>query len=186
MAENSAQILVLAAGDVYLAPTATAAPTNATTALNAAFVKYGYIDDSGPSFTPGLETSVITGWQSPYPLRTLVTARTLELAFNLLQMTEDAIKLAMGGGTWSGSSGARAFDPPAASDIDQRSVVIEGLDGAKVVRLYVPIAQVSSVGSITFTKSGASSVPITMSSIVTSSSQKIAQFFRSDTDGALT
>lgn len=178
MAEDSAQILVLAAGDVYVAPYGATAPTGATAALSNEFKKLGYIDDAGPSFTPSTTSSNITGWQSPYPLSVRITGRVLDMAFTLMQLTEESLALAFGGGTWTGTpGGTRTWDPPAASANDQRAVVIEAQDGAKSIRVYVPLAQVSSVGAITFTKDQPASVPITMSAVVQSSSQKIAQVF---------
>lgn len=165
MAQNTTQVKILSSGDVYVAPIGSTAPTNATTALTAAWKKLGYLSTDGPGITPGLDTFEISGWQSAYPLRRGVTGRSLEVSFTMEQLYSESVKLAFGGGTISGTSPDYTYTPPAPSDTDDRAVVIEGIDGTTQIRLYIPAAAVTTVGQVQFQRGAAAAVPITMAAI---------------------
>ena len=55
MPNNANNIVVAGSGKVYIAVTTTVAPTNYTTALNAAFLagELGFISDEGATFAEG-------------------------------------------------------------------------------------------------------------------------------------
>ena len=61
-----------ASGGVYSAPTGTALPTDATTALNAAFTSLGYCSDDGLTNSIELENAEIKAWGGD----TVLTVRT--------------------------------------------------------------------------------------------------------------
>lgn len=161
MPQSAAQVRILPAGDVSIGPTTATAPTDAETPLDADFLKYGYIDEAGPGFTPGLTTFNIPAWQGIFPVVIGVSERSEEINFTLLQMTEEALSLAHGGGTWSGASGSRSYSAPTDLVLDPRSMVLDATDGTDSIRFYWPRVQITSVGRISFTKTGAATLPLT-------------------------
>ena len=166
MAIDTDEVVVGADGAVYVAPVGTAGPTDIATALNASFVDLGYVSEDGVEMTPGVEMNPIPAWQSFYPIRHVVTGRSLELGFSLLQWNEDSIKLAFGGGTVTPTAGPPAYytyTPPAPEDVDYRALVIEWEDGTKDYRLHIPRALVTDVGSITLQRSDPAGLDLTFS-----------------------
>lgn len=170
MARNPDQIVVGASGDVYVAPTATAAPTDPITTLPGAWIKLGLITENGIEQTPSTESNDIMAWQSFYPVRSVVTSRGFTIGFGLLQWSRTTFPFAMGGGTVTtvpedaGPPVVPAFHkyvPPAPQNRDERSMVVEWQDGTKNYRLVIPRGEVSDLGTSNLVKSDASALPVT-------------------------
>lgn len=168
---------VVVAGDasVYVAPVGTTGPTDIATALNAAFIDLGFTSEDGIEMTPGVEINEIRAHQALYPVRRVVTGRTLELGFTLLQWNETSVKLAFGGGTVTTTPGPPIYytytPPDADDDPDYRALVLEWADGTKDYRLHVPRALVSDVSSITLARADAAGLPLTFSVVATDGAQ---------------
>lgn len=163
MAIDTSEIRVGVSGSVYVAPTGTTAPTDATTALDAAFVDLGAINEDGLGLAPSRSIEKVRAWQSSKAVRTIITEDELSLSFALQQWNEDSIALAFGGGTFSVANVTEAkFVPPAAGTVDERSFVFEWVDGSLTSRLYVPKGMVTDVGEITVGKSGAIELALTV------------------------
>ena len=92
MGNNSAWVVVAGNGIAYAAPVGTAAPTNATSSPNAAFELLGYISDDGATFTEGKEITDINAWQSFYPIRKIITSRSVEVTFALREFNRRAVQ----------------------------------------------------------------------------------------------
>lgn len=167
MATDVDQVVVAANGNVYVAPLGTAGPTDIATALNAAFIDLGYLSEDGISeITPGMDTTEIRAWQAFYPIRRVVTGRSLDIGFTLLEWSDISIKLAFGGGTVATTAGPPAYytyTPPAPEDIDYRAMVIQWEDGTKDYRLHLPRVLVSDVGGISLRRSDPAGIPLTFS-----------------------
>lgn len=165
MALDADEIVVGASGAVYVAAVGTAGPTDTATALAASWQHLGYTSEDGVEIAPGMDMSEINGWQSFYALRRVVTSRSLEIGFELLQWNEHSIKLAFGGGTVT-SSGVSpdivyTYNPPAPSVIDYRAMVVEWADGTKKYRLHVPKSMVTDTGAMNVTRSDAAGIDLT-------------------------
>ena len=178
---NAAYVVVGANGDVYAAPTGTAAPTTSTSALNAAFLKLGFVSEDGATFTEGKEITDINAWQSFYPVRRLVTARTVEVAFVLREFSQRNIEFALGGTvTPSDPPGPWTYTPPTPDTLQQKSLVLDWADGAKHYRLYIPVGIVSEDVETVLTRTAAADLPVTFSAIDPGGGTNIYTLFTDD------
>jgi hypothetical protein len=158
MAETSSEINIAGTGHVYVAPVATAAPADTSTAFSGTWKELGYTNESGVVFHIGVTHVDIKAWQSFYPVRRLITERDATLKFTLLQMNTVNLKLAFGGGTVS-----TGFSPALEGTVDTRALAVEWTDGAVINRIIVPQGQVTDTDDINLTKAGATDLGITFS-----------------------
>lgn len=138
MALDSTQTVIGTSGHLYLAPIGTTAPTDATTALAAAWKELGYTDENGVAITPTEAHQDFKAWQSFYVIRRQITDRGLTIATALRQWNGPNFQLLFGGGTFTGTPGAFKFVPPDPSVVDQHALVIDVLDGTATYRWYFP------------------------------------------------
>lgn len=85
MAIDATEVVLAPFGNIYVAPVGTTLPTDSTTALNAAFVSLGYIDEDGVQITPEVDLTDIMMWQSALPVKTTLDTISLEIQFNMGQ-----------------------------------------------------------------------------------------------------
>lgn len=140
-APSSDQILVGASGTVYIgAYAAVTAPTAWDSALDVDLVQVGYISEDGVTLRDSKDVTEIRAWQSPYPVRRVVTSRVFEVSFAMEQWNWQSLPFALGGGTLSEpTAGKYKYIPPDADDLDEKSMVVDWADGAtKTYRLYMP------------------------------------------------
>lgn len=161
MAIDSDQILVAGGGKVLLAPVGSTAPTDTTTAWDGAFKDLGYTTEDGVVLSPNLSVTDIEAWQSFEPVRRIVTGRGMTISFTLLQMTREALLMAFNGGSFTGTTTV-TYTPGSAGSIYERMLGVEAVDGDKIVRLVIPRVEISDVGDIAFTKTGATEIPLTL------------------------
>lgn len=160
MSVDANEVVVGANGAVYVAPAGTAVPTTPTVALNAAFVEVGYVSEEGITFTGGAEQEDILAWQSFYPIRKIITARTAGMEFVMKQWNESTVKLAFGGGTIDRNGAVTTYVPPSPSELDVRALVVEWQDGANDYRLVIPRGQVSGEVSTQLVRNSAADLPV--------------------------
>lgn len=159
MALNADELFIPGGGSVLIGDVGATAPDDTTTAWGDDWTDLGYTSENGVTITPGMDITDVTAWQSRYPVRRIVTAETMEIAFELLQWNEDTISLAFGGGTWSGG----VYTPPAAGTLSEYALGIEGVDGDNIERWIITRAIVTNVGGIQLQRVGPAMLPITMS-----------------------
>jgi len=138
MAEDSTQVRIGTNGHIYVAPVGTTAPTDSSSALNAAFREVGYTDENGVAISPTESHVDFKGWQSFYLIRRQITDRGLTFTTALRQWNGPNFQLMFGGGTWTGTPGASKFVPPDPSVVPTKALVIDVLDGGATWRWYVP------------------------------------------------
>ena len=171
---DSDEVVVGGDGGVYVAAVGTTGPTDIETALDAGFTHLGYTTDDGLSLSPGMDITEIPAWQSFYPVRRIVTARSFDMGFTLLQWNQESIKLAFGGGSFATTAGPPAYytyTPPEPEDLDYRALVIEWEDGTKNFRLHVPKALVTDVGDLGINRTDAAGLDLTFSLVATDGTQ---------------
>lgn len=139
MALDPDQLVVTGSGRIYTGtPGVSTTPANISTAIDTAgvdgWVELGYTSESGVSFSFGRETKEIKGWQSRQTLREVVTGTPSSFKCELLQINHATLRLALGGGSVSGSSPNFAYNPPPANYRDERSFIVEGYDGVYTYR----------------------------------------------------
>lgn len=163
MAIDTTEIRIGASGSVYVAPTGTAAPVEPDDTLNVAFVDLGAITEDGLVLAPSRSIEKIRAWQSGKAVRTVVTEDELSIQFGLMQWNEETIALALGGGTFSATTGtATKYVPPAAGTVDERSFVFEWVDDDITSRIYVPRGMVTEIEEITVGKGEALVLALTV------------------------
>ena len=141
-------------GAILRAPLGTALPTDATTALTAAFVGGGYVSSDGVTITPELSTTGINDW-SGAEVRKLLESFTGTVKFQLIQFDGDGAKLIFG-------EQAVTITPATTTKGTQVSIAIGGKlpdpgswvfkmkDGLALIRVVLPNAQPTSWDELTF------------------------------------
>jgi hypothetical protein len=148
VAYDSANVRVLRAGTLYRAPVGTAAPTNATTALNAAFVDLGGIGEDGLTEERERDSEQIR-YDNGDLAREVVTESALTLNATLIETTRAGLEAYYGAtGTVTGDELAIDIDP--ASTGGRFAWVYNAVDGAVIRRTYIPSGEVTEVGELTF------------------------------------
>lgn len=143
---DSANVDVAVTGGVAFAPTATAAPIDATTALAVDWLQVGYISDDGVVETRERSTSNIVAWQNADVVRTVTTESSISVQFTAIETNPNSIQLYYGSAVDTADG---SVDIVPADSGGRRSIVVDYVDGDKFVRLYLPEAEVTEVGDLT-------------------------------------
>lgn len=143
MAVNADAVRVAGTGEVYYAPTGTAAPTDASTALAATWKGLGYTNTDGVAFTFSRNTTDIDAWQGS-KLRVVTDSEPATVEFTLMETKTDVLLLAFGGGMVASNGSASVYTPPAAGTNTERAMVVDFTDGTKKYRYYLPKVQIES------------------------------------------
>lgn len=161
MALDATQARAGVTGNVYAAPVGTTLPVDHA-ALPAAWVELGYTR-TGPSMKPDTSTQDIEVWQSVWPVRQLVTGRSMTSEIDLMQDNAYNLKLAFGGGTvvaGAAASGVTIYSAPIAVAVTERAMVWEIVDGGVKARWAFSRMAVSLSGDIAFAKDDVTSYPL--------------------------
>lgn len=172
MALNKGAVLVGTAdqqttGAIAKAPIGTALPTDATTALDAAFVSGGYVSENGLSLTPEYSTVDIREWNGGL-VRRLKQSFDGTLTWEMLQTDAESMKTAFGDGnvtvTAADTTHGNRMAIQLGKDLPERaSWAFNMKDGSNRVRIVVPDGQITTVGEVSFTSSAAVIWPVTLS-----------------------
>lgn len=170
MALTSANVRVAVTGVVSVAPTATAAPTSSSSALNVAFVDLGYIGESGITESRERSTTDVKAWQLNDVVRTIVTDGKITYTLTLLETTKAALELFYGATT----TGATATDGQVVivptTTGGRKSFVFDVVDSAEKQRIYVPSGEITEVGDVTYNGTEATGREITITAYPVSGS----------------
>lgn len=155
---------VFVAGEqyIYAAPIGTEIPDDVDDDLEADWVNLGYTTEDGLTISLGKDTDDLLTSQSLDPVRKLVTGAPKTIVAPLRQVNKHNLVLALGGGVITGDRSWR-FRPAPASFIDYRSVVVEGVDGAKRLRLVFYRCMVSEAVEFTLVNTASIIFPLTFS-----------------------
>ena len=136
----------MATGGVYAAPIGTNVPTDATTALDAAFVNLGYISEDGITNAIEADSEDIKAWGGDTVL-TVATSRTETFAFTMLEsLNENALKQAYGADNVT--AGAVTHNGAARGRWVYVFEIL--LTGNKVKRIVAPIGEVTELGEVVY------------------------------------
>ena len=157
-------IAIAADGSVNVAPIGTTLPTDATTALDAAFVDLGYINEDGVTMSPNTSTDGIAAWQSLAFVRTVISEQDLQLSFEMMQWNEETLKLAFGGGVYTaGVAPEWDFKLPTPDEVQEVACVVEALDpNGSIYRMVFERVQLESTGDIDFARTNNAGLPTTL------------------------
>ena len=160
MTQDSSEVVIGANGSVYTAPYGTALPSNISTALNAAFLEHGFVSEDGVTFRDDKEIEDIPAWQSFYPIRKVVAAKTSGVECVLRQFNPDNAVLAFGGGEVDVTAGVATYTPPVPGELAEISMVVEWVDGDATFRLVVPKGMVTGEVESELVRTAALDLPI--------------------------
>lgn len=179
MPNNANNVVIASNGKVYAGPTTTPAPTNYATALNAGFLEMGFVSEEGATFTEGREITDINAWQSFYPIRKIVTARTVSVSFALREFNKRTVEFSLGG-TVSVSGGEWKYVPPAPDVLQTKSLVLEWTDATKGYRLYIPVGIVSEAVETNLSRTASADLPVTFEATDPGTGVNIYTLFTND------
>lgn len=150
-------------GVVYIAPKGTTLPTDATAALDPAFVSIGMLSDDGIENEPSIDTTDVTEMGGTNAL-TVVSGYSETLAFTMIETTAAGLKLLYGDGSVTGTDSttltAKHTQPDSTGKVVVCEILMAGWDHVK--RLVVPDATVSDRDSITYAASDAVGYGVTL------------------------
>ena len=162
MTQDANELFVAGNGHIYLAPYGTTMPNDIDDALDSAFQEFGYTTEDGFRLSAERESTDIFGWQSINKLRSVQTSFSVTISLDFLQSNEDIFQLYFGGGSFAGT----VYTPPAAGEIDERSLVADVVDGARSFRFWFPKVVVSASREVGFTKSAAATWGVDLSASI--------------------
>jgi hypothetical protein len=139
MALTPDNVVVGITGAVYAGATDAAAPTGATSTLEA-FTELGYVSSDGVSFTIDKSTNQIRAWQNADLVREVVTEGTVTYSFMLMESSQAVIEAYFGSTMTTGK-----VEVNATATGGKKSFVIDVVDGDKAIRHYVPSGEILSV-----------------------------------------
>jgi len=144
MATNTANVRVAVTGAVSVGDTDATAPTGTSGALTG-FTDLGLISEDGVTESRGRSTNDIKAWQGGALVRTVVTDATLTYHFVLLETNPDTVELFYGAAATPGATDGSLVVVPTSTG-GRKSFVLDVIDGAELLRVYVPQGEVTEVG----------------------------------------
>jgi len=160
MSNDASQVVVGANGSVWVGATNATAPDDVATPMGGDWTDLGFVSEEGATFTEGKDVTDIAAWQSFYPIRRIITGRSVQVSFALRQWNRDTVEFALGG-TVTDNTGEYTYTPPSPEEFDERSLVLEWTDGTKAYRLYLPKGVVSEAVAISLVRTSAADLPVT-------------------------
>lgn len=141
-------------GAVFVAPVGTTLPTDATTALDKAFVGLGYVSEDGLKNAGDWEDNAFKAWGGDKVLEEAYRSSDT-FSFTLIEvLSADTLKLVYGDSNVTGSLASGITVKANSQSQTEHSLVFDMImrDGA-VKRIVVPSAVVTEVGDITYADS---------------------------------
>ena len=149
MAYTSDNVRVLRTGTWYVAPTGTTAPTDATTALNAAFVDLGGVGEDGTTEERERDTEQIR-YDNGDLAREVVTESNFTLNATLIETTRAGLELYYGATGTVVATDQLQINVDPGSTGGRKSFVFQVVDGLYIVRTYSPEGEITEVGELVF------------------------------------
>lgn len=135
---NAANVQTGADGIASVAPVGSTAPTDTTTALNAAFVSVGYVSEEGLVAGLTTDTTEIKNWKGT-TVKKVQTSSEITFKLKFLEITRKTLELYTGGRF--GGTNILGIDGPVR---DPRAWVFDVLDPTNTwLRIYAPNAEIT-------------------------------------------
>jgi hypothetical protein len=147
-------------GEVYRAPFGTAAPTDSTTSLNAAYKGLGYLSEDGVSESWDDTVEEITAWQGATVVRAATTKSSGQLGFTMIETKGLVLETFHRGSTMAEVTPGNfklEVKPIVATPL---SWVFHVIDGAKLIRMHLGNAEVVERGEVTYANGDAIGYPV--------------------------
>jgi hypothetical protein len=142
---DATEVRLGTSGNIWVAPSMTPAPADATSALVTPWVNLGYASADGFTVTPQVATTDIMVWQSPYPVREKVD-QGIDIKVRLVQDSPEVWPLAFGGGSVDVATGT--YTPPQPGEVNENAFCFDVIDGADSIRYWFARVVVTGVADI--------------------------------------
>ena len=158
-------------GAIYRAVAGTTLPTDATTALAAAFKQLGYVSEDGLTNTNSPESDEVKAWGGDTVL-TLQKSKSDEFKLTLIEsLNEDVIKTVYGSSNVTGTIGTGLSIKANSTEAEEGVWAIDMiLRGNKLKRIVIPVGKISELGDIVYKDDEAIGYEITIKAMPDSSS----------------
>lgn len=153
-------------GAVYVAPTATTLPTDASTELNAAFKCLGYCSEDGATNSNSPESEDIKAWGGDTVL-SIQTSKDDTFKTKLLEgLNIDVLKTIYGDDNVTGTLATGITVKVNSTELETKAWVIDMIlrEGA-LKRLVIPNGKISELGDITYSDSEAFGYDVTIKAL---------------------
>ena len=169
MATNATNVTVgkpKVGGAVHFAPLGTTLPTDATTALDNAFVDLGYVSEDGLTNNNSPESDTVKAWGGDTVL-TLQTDRPDSFSLALIEaMNQNVLKAIYGASNVTVDSNGNISVQATAQDMPSGAWVFDMiLKGGRAKRIVVPNGTISELGEITYKDDEAVGYNITITDV---------------------
>jgi len=160
MATNSANVRVAVSGEVLVGLTTATAPTG-TAGTTTGFAGLGYVSEDGVTETRDRSSDTIKAWQNGDTVRTVVTDSTLTYHFTLLETNAATVGLFYGTTVTSASLEGNFLIVPSSTG-GRKSFILDVVDGAQLLRTYIPQGEVTEVGDVVYASGSAIGYEVTI------------------------
>jgi hypothetical protein len=167
MALDATQVRVGVTGAVYVAPTGTTLPTDATTALAVAFDDVGYISEDGVTETQNTDTNDISAWQNGAVVRKIQTSHDLTYTFSMLETSQVSLEVFYG--NYDAATDSVEIK---GEELGKHVWVLSVEDGDHIQRVVIPDGQVTERGDITYANEDAVGREVTITAFPDTSGVK--------------
>ena len=168
MSNNTAEVTAgkpKIGGAIHVAPASTTLPTDATTALAAAFVSLGYVSEDGLTQTITRDSEKLKAWGGD----TIMTTQTEfgeEFSFTLLQpLSVDVRKVVYGDDNVSGTLADGITTLVNSKELPAKAWAIDMIFNGAVDRIVIPNGKISEVGEISYVDDEAVGYEVTITAL---------------------
>lgn len=148
---NAEQVTVgsaAATGAIFVAPTTTALPTDAVTALSG-YTLLGFTSDAGVTISESSSSSSIQAWEGRVEVFTTKTEYTEQVSFTPIQCNQDVLELMWGADAVTVDGDGNILAKHHGKTMDPVHIVIETTPRAGIVKRYCQKAQLTERGEST-------------------------------------
>lgn len=184
MANDSKKVVAgapLATGGVLLGPLATAAPTDAATALAAGFLAAGYVGEDGVTETNERSSNRVRAWGGD-TVKVVQTEHNVTYKFTFLETLNTGVLKAVYGEdnvavtAATPTSGTLHTVQINAKTLPHQSFVFEVKDGDARIRIYVPDGQITEVGDVVYSDGDVVGYEVTVEAFADENGNKAYKF----------
>ena len=167
-------------GAIFYAPTGSTLPTDAVTALDAAFVSLGYISEDGLSNENSPESDEINAWGGDV-VYSYQTSRSDTFSFKMIEaLNPDVLKVVYGDANVTGDLTTGLAVKANSDDLDEHAWVVEMvLRGGVVKRVVIPNGKVTEIAEITYADNEAVGYEVTISATPDSAGNTHYEYIKS-------
>lgn len=169
MANNAKNVSVgkpRTTGAIYIAPAGTVLPTDATTALAAAYKHLGYVSDDGLSNSPSIESDDIKAWGGDTVLSPQ-TSKSEDFSFTLIEsLNMEVMKTVYGAENISGTFETGLTATYSSNELPAAVWVVEMILNNDILkRTVIPAGKITEIGEISYKDNEAIGYEITLKAL---------------------